>query len=88
MPCLTLPRHPGGAKIALVPAKERKGAPALESWSASLVPGVGLEPTRGLFPHWILSPARLPIPPPRPTPQFYGPGLASQEHLTGMGEIR
>ena len=30
-----------------------------------LVPEVGVEPTRG-FPHGILSPARLPIPPPRP----------------------
>lgn len=29
------------------------------------VPRVGVEPTRGLRPHGILSPARLPIPPPR-----------------------
>jgi hypothetical protein len=29
-----------------------------------LVPRVGIEPTRGC-PHWILSPARLPVPPPR-----------------------
>ena len=27
------------------------------------VPGVGIEPTRHCY-HWILSPARLPIPPP------------------------
>jgi hypothetical protein len=44
--------------------------PAAEIPSAAegpqcLVPGTGLEPAR-LLRHWILSPARLPIPPSRP----------------------
>ena len=32
-----------------------------------LVPKAGIEPARGFKPHWILSPARLPVPPLRPT---------------------
>ena len=34
-----------------------------------LVPKVGLEPTRGC-PHWILNPARLPVPPLRPIDRY------------------
>src|SRR5712691_10264257 len=48
----------------------------------SLVPGVGLEPTRGC-PHRILSPARLPVPPFRPTFRVSAKFLSFKVNLAG-----
>ena len=65
--------------------------PSLGEFSIGLsVPGVGFEPTRHEG-HWILSPARLPIPPPGPDTlkivKPIGPIILNPGHLNTEGRI-
>ncbi len=54
-----------------------------------LVPRAGIEPARYCY-HGILSPARLPIPPPRPIRRFYkknGAGDGTRTRDLNLGKV-